>query len=628
MMTQCEDRVYSEVRHDPGSVMVEPAFSSPPLSPDPSIPSLFLRQADRLSQRPFLWSKRGQESKHGQAWHALSWGEVRSLVLSLAAGLLALGLKEGDRVVLVSENRPEWAIADLAILAAGGIAVPAYITNTAADHLVILDNVEARFVVVSTTLLLGKVAEAARNARVTPTLIAMEPVPAQEGLCVIPWKDVIATGAPHQEQIRERVSLIQRTSIACIIHTSGTGGAPKGVTLTHGALLADGEGAFVLMDGFILHDQEKFLSFLPLSHAYEHLVGFLFPVLVGAEIAMVESVDSLASAMKETRPTLMTAVPRLYEVLQSRILKEASRATGLHAKMFAKTLALGRKRHLGQALGPMERLLDRLLTKLVRSRVQERFGGRLKAMISGGAPLNPEVETFFSALGVQLCQGYGLTETAPAISCTVPWTAKPGSVGRPIHGIEVWLAPDGEILVKGETVMQGYWNDPVATAQVLQDGVLATGDIGVIDAEGHLYITDRKRDIIVTSGGDTLSPQRIEGILTLCPEIAQAMVYGDARPWLAALLVPDAAWAEGWAKSQGQEATLTSLATSVAFQKAMAQCLERVNEGLSVVEKIRRFIVVAEPFSLDNSMLTPTLKIRRQVIRHVYGAALEALYRS
>lgn len=541
-----------------------------------NVPNLFMAQAEAKGDAPFLWAKLDG------AWVPKSWAETRADVLDLAAGLHALGLQPGDRVMLVSENRPEWAIADLAVMCAGGVTVPAYTTNTPADHLHILNNSGARFVVTSTRALAEKVMAASMEAA-------------------------------------------KRNDAACIIYTSGTGGAPRGVVLSHGALLSNAKGARRLVES-ITDGDDVFLSFLPLSHAYEHTAGLILPILIGAQIYYAESIEALVPNMAEARPTIMTAVPRLYEMMRVRILHNLRRQSAVKRALFEATVALGAKRYHKGRLGPIDSLVDRVLDRLVRSKVRDRFGGRLAAMVSGGAPLAFDIGLFFTALGVRILQGYGQTEAAPVICANHPHKIKIDTVGPALEGVEVRIAQDGEILVRGENVMLGYWNDPAGTAQVLRDGWLHTGDIGELDSDGYLKITDRKKDIIVNSGGDNVSPQRVEGFLTLAPEIAQAMAHGDRRPHLVALVVPDAEWAAGWARDHGKTADLAALAEDAEFRQAMQQAVERVNKGLSTIEKVRKIVVSAEGFTTDNGMLTPTMKIRRHVIRKVYGELLEALY--
>ncbi|MBI2241080.1 MAG: long-chain fatty acid--CoA ligase [Magnetospirillum gryphiswaldense] len=566
-----------------------------------SIPALFLDQTRRLGPRPLLGAKTDG------IWHWLSWTQTEEHVLRLAGGLARLGLTAGDRVMLVSENRPEWAIADLAVMMAGGITVPAYVTNTVSDHLHVLENAQARFVIVSTLELTQRLLQAAARASTPPTLICLEmPSLSQApGFDVVAWDQVLTMGVGTEDDMRARAAQLQRGDVACVIHTSGTGGAPRGVTLSHGALLADCVGAQALLAPLGL-DDNVFLSFLPLSHSYEHTVGLIFPLSIGAGIAYAEGLDQLAANMAEIQPTIMTAVPRLYETMRGRILGALRRQGGIKEKLFMTALDLGTRKLRGQPLSPWQHLVNLTLDILVRRKVSARFGGRLKALVSGGAPLAFEVGGFFAALGIRILQGYGQTEAGPAISCSPPGKIKLDTVGPPLAGISVRIAEDGEILVKGEVLMQGYWRDPNATAQAIDvEGWLHTGDIGEMDQDGYIRITDRKRDIIVNSGGDNISPQRVESLLTLQPEIAQAMVHGDKRPHLVALVV----------------------AAEDCGAADVARAVERVNNQLSTIEKIRRHQVVAEPFTTDNLMLTPTMKIRRHVIRQRYGEVLEGMYR-
>ena len=583
-----------------------------------SLVAQFFAQAEKFGDRPFLWAKKDD------AWQPTSWRQAAEQVRSLARGLKRLGLRPGDRVVLVAENRPEWLIADHAIMAAGGITVPAYTTNGVNDHLHVLTDSGAGIVIVSNAVLAAKLLPAVLRAPAVTHVIAMEPLRhgQSDGFQLHQWGTVVAQGAAHKD-----VALAepQRRDIACLIYTSGTGGAPKGVMLSHGAILHNCEGAHDALTGLGLGN-DIFLSFLPLSHSYEHTAGQFVPIALGAQIYYAEGIDALAGNMLEVRPTVMTAVPRLYETMQNRIIRGVERAAPRARKLFLRTLALGRKRMEG-SLTLLERLEDAVLTLLVRRKVRARFGGRLKAMVSGGAPLNPEVGIFFTALGLCILQGYGQTESAPVISVNRPGKVKIATVGPIIKDTQVMLADDGEILVRGELVMKGYWNQPQATADALRDGWLHTGDIGTFDDDGYLTITDRKKDIIVNSGGDNISPQRVEGFLTLEPEIAQAMVIGDKRPYLVALLVPDETTLAAWAKEQGKATDLNALRNDPALKEYLGAAITRVNANLSVIERVRHYIVADEPFTTANGEMTPTLKIRRHVLKARYGERLEALYR-
>jgi long-chain acyl-CoA synthetase len=590
-----------------------------------SLPAMFFEGARQRAARPFLWAKRDGH------YHPLSWAEAAETVSRLARGLAALGIEPGDRVALVSENRPEWIVADLAIMSAGAVTVPAYVTNTVEDHRHILGNSGARAAIVSTAALAARLIPAAQQVPSVRAVIIMEGG-AMEGVGEAPpnldlpaWDTVLALGGETSDDLAERVAALMPDETACIIYTSGTGGVPKGVLLSHRNIIANCRGAYHLLEMLGLGD-EKFLSFLPLSHSYEHTAGMMFPISIGAEIYFAEGADTLAHNLLEVRPTMMTAVPRLYETMHQRIRLAVERERGLKRRLFERAVAIGRKRLADEPLSLGERLIDPVLEKLVRDKVRARFGGHLKAMISGGAPLNPEIGGFFLALGVRLLQGYGQTEAAPVICCNPPGAIRIDTVGPPLDGVEVRIAEDGEILVAGDNVMKGYWNDPEASARTLIDGWLYTGDIGHLDPDGYLRITDRKRDFIKNSGGDMIAPTRVEGALTLAPEIAQAMVFGDRRPYLVAVIVPDPEFAAAYAAGHATVLDLAALAQDGGLHKALGDVVARVNQGLAAAERVRRFTIAAEPFSLANAQLTPTLKIRRHAIREAYQTAFEMLY--
>jgi len=592
-------------------------LSTPDYAGMRSLPELFFKQADKLQQEACLWGKRdGVYQPH-------RWSELAARTRLLARGLIARGIQPGDRVVLVCENRPEWLIAHLAIICAGGVSVPAYVTNTEHDHLHILTNSEAVAALVSTKSLARPLLPAAVQAPDCRFLAGLEGIETHQARTfeVASWDRIAAEGeaAQNEEELDRRIGALKRDGTALFIYTSGTGGTPKGVMLSHANILANCYSAYDLLKSLGLESQKQvFLSFLPLSHSYEHAAGLFFPLSIGAEIYYAESIEQLANNMKEARPTIMTAVPRLYETMYQRITLGLKREKPMKQKLFARTLELGLKKGKGQSLTMKERIEDAALDRLVRSKVRERFGGRLQAFVSGGAALNPDVGYFFQALGLRLLQGYGQTEASPVVSCNRPNKVKMESVGPPLAGVEVKTAEDGEILVRGENVMLGYWGEPEFTAEVVKDGWLHTGDVGHIDEDGYIYITDRKKDIIVISGGDNVSPARIEGLLTLEPEIEQAMIYGDKRSYLVALLVPS--------PNTVTEAGGLDNLDRAALKKSLSKALERVNERLSVLERVRRFAVTCDPFSIENEMLTPTMKIRRHVIKKRYGELLEGLY--
>jgi long-chain acyl-CoA synthetase len=587
-----------------------------------SLTALFFNQAATFGDRPFLWAKRDG------AYQPQSWHQAAQMVKDLSRGLRHLGLQGGDRVVLVAENRPEWLIADLAIMAAGGITVPAYTTNTSDDHNHILTNSEALGAIVSTRALAHRLLPAALEAPACKWVIGMADLDVEQKgpVDVHLWSQTLDWGRSMPDDVAEIVAATKRDDVACFIYTSGTGGTPKGVMLTHANIICNCMGAHKLLERIGLGD-DVFLCFLPLSHAYEHTAGQFFPISVGAQIYYAESVEKLLNNLAEARPTIMTAVPRLYESMHQRILRGVEKQGGLKKKLFELAVRLGRKEYENPgSLTPFEWILNGLVERLVREKVRARFGGRLKAMVSGGAALNTDIGTFFIALGLPILQGYGQTEAAPVISANPPGAVKMHTVGPPLHGVEVQIAEDGEILVRGELIMKGYWKNEEASKAVLYDGWLHTGDIGELDDDNYLQITDRKKDIIVLSGGDNVSPARVEGFLTLEAEISQAMVFGNQRPHLVALLVPDDEFLAEWAKAHGKPVDLTALADEPALRAVLGQVVERVNKKLANVERVRRFTVAREAFSVENEMMTPTLKVRRHKIIEAYRDTLDKLY--
>jgi len=590
-----------------------------------TLPQVFFEKAGERGDAPMFWEKRYN------AWQAISWARAREEVVALARELRASGVERGDRVLLVSENRPEWGLADLAIMAAGAITVPAYTTNTIHDHAHLINDCDPRLAIVSTNRLAERLLSAIRENGQIRTVVTIDGAGgATDGIDIINWRDMIRRGVARDDNIEGELQSIARTDTACLIYTSGTGGAPKGVMLSHGAIICNCMGAYHLFNdcNLLELDNETFLSFLPLSHSYEHTAGLHFPISIGAQVYYAEGVDKLSDNMTETHPTIMTAVPRLYESMHQRIVTGIERKGGLSEKLFKKAVTLGIKRY-EQGKGGLslcERVQDALVEKLVRKKVAERFGGRLKAFVSGGAPLNYDIGVFFLALGVRLLQGYGQTETAPVVSANPPLRIKIDTVGPALPGVEVKIAEDGEILIRGELTMQGYWAAPDLTAETLIDGWVHTGDIGELDADGYIRITDRKKDLIVNSGGDNVSPQRVEGVLVFEPELAQAMVHGDKHPHLVAVVVPEDGFINDWAREKGLEANLAALADSESFYERMREAIERANERLSPIEQVRRFLVADEAFTTENGLMTPSLKIRRHEIRKIYGERLEALY--
>ncbi|MBC6416792.1 MAG: AMP-binding protein, partial [Rhodospirillales bacterium] len=454
-----------------------------------SLPEMLFERAAVDPSAPVLWAKRDG------AWQALTWKDLTRRVRNLAKALIARGIAPGERVLLVSENRPEWAIGHFAIMAAGAITVPAYTTNTQHDHAHLLSDSGAAAALLSSEALAGAFLPAAAEAPDCRFVFALERTGGRlrEDQPLLDWQAEEEADTGAEADLDARLTALQAGAACIFIYTSGTGGTPKGVMLSHKNILANCASAYDLLRSFGLEaSPQKFLSFLPLSHSYEHAAGLCFPLSIRAEIYYAPSLERLAADMAEVRPTLMTAVPRLYESMRQRILSGLKRQPKLRQALFRRTLSLGCKRLAGEGLSLTERVQDAALERLVRDKVRARFGGRLSAFVSGGAALNPEVGDFFRALGLTLLQGYGQTEAAPVVSCNPPSRVKMASVGPPLAGVEVRIAEDDEILVRGDNVMLGYWNAPKETARAIQDNWLHTGDLGRLDEDGYIYITDRK----------------------------------------------------------------------------------------------------------------------------------------
>ncbi|WP_376093252.1 AMP-dependent synthetase/ligase [Roseomonas sp. CCTCC AB2023176] len=561
-----------------------------------SLPQMMLGHAARHPDAPLarFW--------RDGAWQRMTWGEFARSVAAVAAGLRAAGVSPGDRVLLVSENRPDFLIADNAVMAIGAITVPTYVTNTPSDHRHVLRDSGARTAIVSTARLAARVREAAGGSGLD-LMICME---ACDGATA--WDTLLATPADLSALMAE-VGEIPPGRLACLIYTSGTGGSPKGVMLPHRALLANRAGVLPLIrEAGLLWSGACYLSFLPLSHSYEHTVGgFLFPSY-GIEIVFSRGADRIAAEFTEVEPHVVTTVPRLFEVLRGRILAGLEKAKPYQRALFDRAVALGLRRLDGPPLSLLEKAQDFALERLVRRKVRARFGSRLAFMVSGGARLDPDLSGFFMALGITIIQGYGQSEAGPVISVNLPWDNDRRTVGRPVFGVEARLTEGGELAVRGDLLMDGYWNDAEATARALKplaaepDGGLwlHTGDVARMAEDGRVAITDRMRDFIKTLGGDMVSPAKIEGLLMAEPEIAQAVIAGEGKPALVALVVP----------ADGADA-----------EKAV----QRVNGKLSGIERLRKWTAV-EAFTVENGLLTPTMKVKRRLVLERHAAKVASLY--
>jgi long-chain acyl-CoA synthetase len=552
----------------------------------PNLATMMFDLAQKWPRKPLLRAFRDN------SWHSTTWAEFARMAASCARHLRSQGIVTGDRVVICGENRPDYPIAEVALMAIRAVPVPTYTTNTLDDHAHILRDSGARAAIVSSGMLADRLRAAGNKVAGLDLLLEMGSDH---------WNEMLADKSSPDDIVVE-AEKIPSTAMACLIYTSGTGGMPRGVMLPHRCILSNCHGAFELVRPLRLQD-EVYLSYLPLSHSYEHTVGNFFFASLGSEIVYSRGVEHLAADMLAIRPTILTAVPRVLEVIRSRVMAQVARQPRWKRRLFDWALVLGYKRLDAIRLSLLERLADPILDRVVRAKVRERFGGRLKAAVSGGARLEPEVGRFFLALGLLLLQGYGQTEAGPVISATKPEAIRIDTVGPPLLGVELKLASDGEILVRGELVMDGYWGRPEDTALAIQDGWLHTGDIGVVDDRGNLRITDRKKDMIVLSGGENVSPAKIEGMLMAEPEIAQAVVAGDGRAGLTALLVP----------AEGHDDVSVALA------------LTRANHRMSVTERIRRHAVVGA-FTMENGLMTPTHKIRRLLVIRANADILARLH--
>jgi long-chain acyl-CoA synthetase len=567
----------------------------------------------------------------------LSSKEMFERVRDVSLGLRTLGVSSGDRVALIAESRPEWLLCDFAILAAGAVTVPIYPTLSAAQAQYILQDSGARLIIVSTRLQLEKTQEVRHLLPALEAVICMDPAAATAGsstASVLSLDDVERRGHARMtaewgaaKEFRDAARAIGPDSLATIIYTSGTTGEPKGVMLTHANLVSNMRAAAAALE---ISQEDVALSFLPLSHAFERMVSFVY-LFAGVTIVFAESFDTIARDLLKVRPTVLTGVPRVYEKLHARIVETAQKAGGSKAAVFRWSVnaGLARARAVlrGRVAGPLASLKAAVAERLVFSTVRERLGGRLRFVASGSAPLSDSVMEFFYAVGVPIIEGYGLTETAPILTFNPLHQLRVGTVGRAIPGVELRIADDGEILARGPNVMRGYYKKPEATAAVLQNGWFHTGDIGRLDAEGYLTITDRKKDLLVTSGGKKIAPQPIEAILKRSPLVAEAVVLGDRRKYAAALIVPELSALERRLKDLGRTSgTREELSTRPDVLALYQEIVDALNRELSQFERIKRIALLPAEFSVESGELTPTLKVKRKVVEQRWHDRIEALY--
>ena len=561
---------------------------------------LFFYQSERQDSKSIFleWLNTKNRAKY-------SWSDTTSSIYKLAK-ILKKNINDGDRCLLISENRPEWLISDIAVMLANGITVPAYTTYTENDYKYLIEDCQPTIIIVSSNQMHKKLKNIIEEKNFIKKVITFEKIQNVDyENKYLDFSSVIKNDLLEADKIKN--SNLKRTSPACIIYTSGTGGNPKGVILSHGGILNNLEGAYEILKPLI-DGRPIFLTWLPLSHSYEHTVQFA-QIAVGAKVFYAEKIEKLLENMSEAKPTIMTAVPRFYQNLYNKINMNMKKAKGLKAKLIKATVYLGKKKLLKQKMSFIEKFMNFLLDILVRKKIKKQFGGNLKAFVSGGGALDKEIGEFLNAIGLPTLQGYGLTETSPVVSCNPIHKIKVETVGPPFKGNKVKIAEDGEILVKGENVMLGYWNKKEDTKKAIQNGWLHTGDIGEIDPkDGYLKITDRKKDIIVSAGGDNISPAKIENQLTNFSAIDQCLVYGDGKNYLVALIVPNKEF--------------------VGQKKIFNEVINNVNKNLTLTEKVKKFHIVNENFTIENGLLTPTMKVKRSKVIVKYKNILENFYKN
>ena len=562
-----------------------------------NLPELFYFQADKNENNQHLLKL----DSNNQVV-SMSWLETKNLTKKIHNFLANKYLGELERVLLVSENRPEWMASDIAIMSNKLICVPNYTTYTSRDFEHILNDSQPVGLIVSNKNLLQTILTASEKVKYNFKFILCFDYFENNSISNLVFLNDLTDD--NNDNNREKIKEIKRTDPACIIYTSGTQGLPKGVILSHGGILSNCEGAYELLKTIKSPDL-TFLTWLPLSHSYEHAVQFV-QIILEAKVFYNKSIETLLPTVKIAQPHIMTAVPRFYNNLHAKMKINLKNQSNFKQKLFNKTIQLGTKKFKNIKLSFSENIINLILDKLVRKKVKNNFGGRLEAFISGGGPLDSQVGEALNALGLKTLQGYGLTETSPVVSCNLLNKVKVDTVGPIFPGVEVKLAEDGEILVKGENLMLGYWNNKEATEQTIKDGWLHTGDIGEFDEDNYLKITDRKKDIIVSLGGDNIAPSKIENLLTLSPEIEQACVFGEQKNYIAALLVLNSE-----SKSSDED---------------IQRYIDEVNKDLTQPEKIKKFIFIDEPFSIENNLMTPTMKVRRHEVQKKYQNQIDQLF--
>jgi long-chain acyl-CoA synthetase len=579
-----------------------------------SLPEALFRAAEQYAAEPAQWHR--EQGKY----LPVTYAQLVSRIRRVASGLIRAGVKAGDRVALLMENRPEWAVIDYAILSIGAVTVPLYCSYRPKDMSYVLNDSGAVAILTSTGKLLRNLLIAVDECPHLKKIYAMEGSPDSEQVETL---ISLESGDIEEKKLAGRMAGIRRDTLATLVYTSGTTANPKGVMLTHGNIIANLEAMPAVIDLSGGGNGDRMLSFLPLAHALERTGTHFLSYSFGLSIAFAQRPDTVAKNLAEAKPTIMIAVPRMLEVVRSRILARVDKQSTLKQALFHAYFKLARQ----DRPSAVNRLILKLLDRLIAGKVRALFGGRMRAIVSGGAPLSAEVAEFFELLKLPVLEGYGLSESAPLLAVNPMRDRRIGSVGPAARGVEIKIAGDGEILARGKNIMPGYWKNRKATKEALIDGWLHTGDIGVLSEDGYLTITDRKKDIIVNSGGENIAPQRIEGLLIVDALVDQAVVYGDQKPYLVALIVANQEACVAWAKEQGlPETDWNHLCASEVLRKHLQTTINATLKTLNPFEQVRRIHLLQEPFSVESGLLTPTMKIKRRKVYEQFGDVLESLY--
>ncbi len=560
---------------------------------------IFLKQKNKLRDKSLFWHK------ENGSWISISWNEADQQINILSEFLKKIGIKKNDKVSIISKNSPFWCISDLAIMKIGAITVPAYTTSNENELIYLLNHSESKLALLDEEAYV-KIKKIKKKLVFTKKFILLERFKITKNNFFYDYHENILKNTNKPFKQKKNVNYkVNKNDTACIIYTSGTSANPKGVMLSHNSIKSNIEGAKLFLDEIKIHNH-KFLSILPLSHAYERTGGFLLPLYIGGEIYFSNNRDQLLNDLQFVNPTLMVAVPRLYDVLLKKISNSVKSKNKIIKYLFKKNLMLGNKKYINRDLNLYEKFLDFVIELILRKKIKKIFGRNLTAFVSGGAALKQNAAIFFFSLGIKILQGYGQTEYSPIISITPFNYVKLDKVGKIIHFTKIKIAKDKEILVRGKSLMQGYWKDIASTKKTIIDGWLHTGDLGSIDQDNFLKILGRKNEMIVNSGGENIAPEPLENIFLTYDQIDQIMIYGHSKPYLTALVYTGEKFEED--------------------KKIIQEIFDKVNLKLSSEKKVRKFSLIDCPFSIDRGELTPTLKIKRRIVEKNYKNIIESMY--